>query len=158
VTETREFRFDLTDTLDPEGRDYIHQQIRAFNDAMSEHHRAVRKTGTQPLDISVRDRQGHLMGGLVTSMYWGWLEIEYLWLDERLRGQGYGREMMVRAETEAKARGCGRAFVRTFSFQAKRFYEKLGYEVVGELKDYPPGQTLFWLRKDFPVQSEKRSG
>jgi hypothetical protein len=38
--------------------------------------------------------------------------------------------------------------LRTFSFQARRFYEKEGYRVVGELADYLPGETLYWVRKD----------
>lgn len=29
------------------------------------------------------------------------------------------------------------------------FYEKSGYRVIGQLTDYPPGATYFWLRKDF---------
>ena len=53
------------------------------------------------------------------------------------------------AEGEARARGCTRAWVRTFRFQARGFYERLGYRVVGELVDYPPGEALYWMRKDF---------
>jgi hypothetical protein len=25
----------------------------------------------------------------------------------------------------------------------------LGYRVVGQLDDYPPGQIFYWMRKDF---------
>ena len=38
--------------------------------------------------------------------------------------------------------------VKTFSFQALEFYTKLGYTIVGELKDYHPGESFFWLRKE----------
>ena len=140
-----------TDAPDPGDRAAIHQQIRAFNDAVSAHHRAARKDGARPLDIYVRDGEGRLRGGLVAGTYWGWLEIDDLWLEEGLRGMGYGRRLMAMAEAEARARGCSRAFLRTFSFQARGFYEKLGYRVVGALEDYPPGQALYCLRKDFPA-------
>jgi N-acylglucosamine-6-phosphate 2-epimerase len=152
VRETHNgLHFTLTDTPNPEDRDYIHQRIKAFNNAVSEHHRAVRRSGPKPLDIFICDSQGRLLGGLVASTYWGWLDIEDLWLDETLRGLGYGRELLAIVETEALARGCSRVFLQTFSFQAKGFYEKLGYQVVGRLDDYPPGQTFFWMRKDFQI-------
>lgn len=53
------------------------------------------------------------------------------------------------AEAEALQRGCSRAKLRTFSFQARGFYEKEGYRVVGELEDYPPGETFYWMQKDW---------
>jgi len=55
---------------------------------------------------------------------------------------------MGMAEGEARARGCQQAWVRTFRFQARGFYERLGYRVVGVLEDYPPGDALYWMRKD----------
>ena len=38
----------------------------------------------------------------------------------------------------------------TFSFQARPFYEKLGYRVFGQLPDYPRGQTRYFLAKALP--------
>jgi ribosomal protein S18 acetylase RimI-like enzyme len=141
-------RFLLSDEPEPETRRIIHEEIKAFNDAVSQHHRAIRGAGARPLQITIRDEQGQLLGGLVADTYWGWLDIDDLWLHESLRGLGYGRKLMAMAETEALARGCLHAFVRTFSFQARGFYEQLGYRVVGRLDDYPPGESFFWLRKE----------
>jgi len=75
-------RFTLTDTPGPEDRDYIHEQIKAFNNQASEHHRTVRRVRPRPLDILAHDGRGHLVGGLIGSTYWGWLEVRDLWLDE----------------------------------------------------------------------------
>lgn len=143
-----DLRFVLSDKADKAARDLIHRQIRSFNDAVSEHHRAVRPVGPSPLDVLIYDEQGQIVGGLVADTYWGWLAIEDLWIDAGLRGQGRGRKLMDLAETEAIARGCSSSFVQTYSFQARGFYEKLGYRVVGRLDDYPPGQVFFWMRKD----------
>jgi ribosomal protein S18 acetylase RimI-like enzyme len=141
-------RFDLSDGADAAARDYIHQQIKAHNDAVSEHHRALRPVGPSPLDVFARDGDGKIVGGLVADVYWGWLAIEDLWIAPSLRGQGHGQKLMGMAEAEAVARGCTRSFVQTFSFQARGFYEKLGFHVVGRLDDYPPGQAFYWMRKD----------
>jgi ribosomal protein S18 acetylase RimI-like enzyme len=148
VTEFDGLRFFLVDTASPADRSHIHEQIKAFNDEISANHRAVRKSGTQPLDIFVRDEEGRLCGGLVGVTYWGWLEVEDLWLGGSLRGRGIGRRLVSMAETEAVARGCSRVWLWTFGFQARGFYEKLGYRVVGALEDYPPGGACYWMRKD----------
>ena len=54
---------------------------------------------------------------------------------------------MRTAEEVARERGCAGIWLDTFSFQARGFYEKLGYTVFGRIDDYPPGQSRFWLRK-----------
>ena len=65
-----------------------------------------------------------------------------------LRGPALARELLQRAENEARSRRCMRAKLSTFSFHAQGFYEKLGYEVVGQMSDYPPGESFYWMRKD----------
>jgi hypothetical protein len=50
-------------------------------------------------------------------------------------------------EVEAILRGCHSAFLDTFSYQARPFYEKLGYEVFGTLNDYPRGHQRFYMQK-----------
>jgi GNAT superfamily N-acetyltransferase len=142
-------RFVLSETLSPDIRDHIHEQIKAFNDRVSRHHRAIRPVGPRPLDILVRDDNNEIVAGLIGSTYWGWLDIDDLWVTESMRGQGLGRRLLRMAEQEARARGCSRARLRTFSFQAHGFYGKEGYRVVGQLDDYPPGATFYWMRKDW---------
>lgn len=126
---------------------YIEQQIRQFNDAHSVGHRTLRPIGKDPLAVFLRDATGQMVGGLVGATYWGWLYIDDLWIAEAYRSQGHGRTLMQRAEVEAVRRGCTKAHVRTWSFQARGFYERLEYSVVGALDDYPPGETLYWLSK-----------
>jgi ribosomal protein S18 acetylase RimI-like enzyme len=57
--------------------------------------------------------------------------------------------MLLQAEQEAKARGCRGVWLDTYSFQARGFYERLGYAVFGTLDDYPPGQSRIFLHKAF---------
>jgi GNAT superfamily N-acetyltransferase len=141
-------RITLTETADPAARDFMHRQLRAFNDRTSEHHRAIRGAGPMPLDILMRDAADEIVGGLIASTYWGWLELDVLWIAEGLRRQGCGRALLRMAEAEARTRGCSRVMLTTYSFQARGFYEGEGYRVVGEMADYPPGVTYYWMRKD----------
>ena len=57
--------------------------------------------------------------------------------------------MLTMAEDYARTHGCIGAHLETFSFQARPLYERLGYQVFGEIADYPPGHTNFFLKKMF---------
>jgi ribosomal protein S18 acetylase RimI-like enzyme len=88
-----------------------------------------------------------VVGGVLGEVYWGWFYIDLLWVKEELRGLGYGHHLLVRAEEEARQRGAKNAYLDTFSFQAPDFYKGHGYQVFGELADFPPGQQRYFLTK-----------
>lgn len=89
-----------------------------------------------------------IAGGVIAVVYWDWLYIDLMWIKDELRGQGYGRQLLALAEEEGKRRGARHAHLDTFSFQAPGFYEKHGYRVFGELKDFPLGHTRYYMTKD----------
>ncbi len=101
-----------------------------------------------PLCVSVKDSGGQVVGGATGWTDRRWLYLDCFWLPEAARKTGWGSRILAAAETEAKARGCGRARLFTYSFQAQTFHEKHGYVVFGILEDYPPGHRQIWLRKD----------
>ena len=53
----------------------------------------------------------------------------------------------------ARARGCRHARLDTFDFQARTFYEQLGYRVYAELPDFPEGHRQFHLIKELAAAS-----
>jgi GNAT superfamily N-acetyltransferase len=65
---------------------------------------------------------------------------------EPFRGQGYGGKLLRAAQDEARMQGCHGVFLTTFSFQARPFYEKSGYEVVADIQDYPKGHSHHVLK------------
>ena len=68
-----------------------------------------------------------------------------VWIDEAWRGQGLGQQLMKRMEAEARERGATWARVTTFDFQARGFYEKLGYQVTKRTDRSPAGNQLAFL-------------
>jgi GNAT superfamily N-acetyltransferase len=97
--------------------------------------------------IFLRDAAGTIHGGLIGNMWGGWLHIKNLWITERLRYQGYGSRLLRSAEEEGRAANCRGAFLDTFSFQARPFYERHGYQCFGELHDHPLGHSHYFMRK-----------
>jgi GNAT superfamily N-acetyltransferase len=101
----------------------------------------------QPLLITFREGSGPMRCGLAGKTFYNWLTIDLLWVKEELRGQGYGRALLERAEDEARMRGCTDAWLDTIGLEAPGFYEKCGYVLWGALSDYPKGHQRSFFRK-----------
>ena len=106
--------------------------------------------GFKPLSLVVRREPGGVpVGGAFGWCYGAWYFLHYMFLPEDLRGGGLGARLIARIEAEARARGCIGAWVDTFSFQARPFYERQGYTVFGSIEDQPPGHARHFLFKRF---------
>ena len=101
------------------------------------------------LAILLKNENDATIGGLWGAIAFGWLQIELLFVPEDLRGASLGSTIMHRAEMLAAARECVGASLDTYSFQARGFYEKLGYSLVGTIMDCPPGGARHFLQKRF---------
>ncbi|WP_137903390.1 GNAT family N-acetyltransferase [Enterobacter sp. 2VL] len=100
------------------------------------------------IGVYVRDDKGVMLGGLIGVRKGDWLNIEYLWVSDAVRGSGVGSQLIKTAEDEARRKGCPHALVDTVSFQARPFYEKQGYQLQLSLQDYPyPGMQRHYLTK-----------
>lgn len=84
---------------------------------------------------------------MIGATYWDWLYVNLMWVREDLRWQEFGRQLLEKAETEAKQRGAKHAYLDMFSFHAPAFYEKSGYAEFGRLEDFPAGHTRYFLVK-----------
>lgn len=113
--------------------------------------RALHSTSAEhelPLDVWLLDEDGTLAGGLAGRTWAYWLHVDLLWVDARHRGEGHGARLLAQAERTAREdRACTRSRLETWDFQAPAFYRKHGYEVAGEVADYPPGVHEFTLVK-----------
>jgi len=99
-------------------------------------------------NVVLRDDGNAVVGGCVCEVRWHWLYVDLLWVADAYRGHGHGSHLLAEAETEARRRGCTKAHLDTVSFQARPFYEKLGWSLFGTLDDHPPGHARYFLQKD----------
>jgi GNAT superfamily N-acetyltransferase len=107
-----------------------------------------------PVSIFLKDAHDAVLGGVLGHIWGQWLRIAILWVAEAVRGQGYGRQLLLAAEAYARERGCQHVQLSTFSFQARPFYEKHGYEVFATLEDCPPGHREYFLRKALAAERD----
>lgn len=104
---------------------------------------------SKPLSVIATDDSGKIIGGVSGRTIYNQLLIEVLWVNESARGSGLGSNLMLRAESEARARGCIAAQVDTLSFQAPSFYQKQGFEIVGKVAGIPNSPERFFLLKRY---------
>jgi GNAT superfamily N-acetyltransferase len=147
--------FSIETTSDTTRRELIEQRLRHANDQRSSVMRTLRGTPAdekRPVDAYAYaldgNGDGELVGGLVGHSWGHWLHIELLWVRDDQRGAGLGTQLIGEAEESARREhDCGHARVATWDFQARGFYEKCGYTVVGVVPDYPPGCIDYILTK-----------
>jgi GNAT superfamily N-acetyltransferase len=133
----------LTDAPDANARDAIGDGLNAYNDAI------VGYADRRPIAVLVTDpRSGKVIGGATGRTSLGLLFIDLVYLPETLRGRDIGRRVIGMMEEEARRRGCRAAVLYTISFQAPRFYERLGWRVFGEIPCDPPGTSRVFLTKE----------
>ena len=104
-----------------------------------------------PFNVVLRDDDGAIVGGCLCETRWHWLFVDTLWVADAHRGTGLGTSLLEAAEGEARRRGCTKAHLDTASFQARPFYEGLGWRLFGTLDDHPPGHTRYFLQKDLSL-------
>lgn len=139
---------DIRTTDNPSDADeaFVIAQTRAFNEAFT-------ANDVRPLCTFARAPDGVMVGGLTAKTYWNYLDIAFLWVHEAHRGTGIGRSLVMAAETEAAKRGCRYSLLDTFSFQARPFYERLGYRQFGQLARFSGGHIRHYMTKELTTTS-----
>lgn len=133
--------FDLVVTECEAHRATILELLKAYNRTQAP------PAAVRPLAILIRDADGTVLGGLHGVTAYDWLIVELVFVPETLRGRGVGSSLLARAEEAARARGCLGVWLDTFSFQARGFYERLGYAVFGTIENHPVSGQRYFLKK-----------
>ncbi len=90
-----------------------------------------------PVGFFVKGRGDEILGGLLGDIWGGWLLVGSLWVSESIRGRRFATELMTRAHQYAVEKSCTHTHLQTGSYEARPFYEKLGYRVYAELRNHP---------------------
>jgi len=114
-------------------------------------------SGEKEIYVAVKDDE--ISGFIVLNLHGGFVGyIQSICVAPRSRNQGIGRKLVDFAERHVfKSYPNMFICVSSFNPDARRFYRGLGYEVVGELKDYlVDGHSEILLRKTIGSLTEFR--
>ena len=110
--------------------------------------KGITYSGTSiPLSFAIYEN-GAMVAGVSGDQVVHGFHIKMLAVMPPFQKRGYGIMLMQHIEQEAIARGVKIFTVSTQDYQALGFYKKLGYEVFGELREWPTIDTVkYYLRK-----------
>lgn len=121
--------------------------LARIGDGVTAYGRALAAGGqATPISCGLYDGD-RLIAGAAGRTEFRRLFVNYLWVDEDLRGQGLGTEVLRRIEAQALKRGCVDALIETLSDRHAELYERLGYAMMAHVHDYVPGFTRYILIK-----------
>jgi len=117
--------------------------LREFN-----YQRIGRYPEGQTVYINANNEAGNRVGGFRGEIYFHWLLVNVLFVDERERGKGVGARLLSEGEARAKAKGALRSRLDTFEWQAPGFYLKHGYSEILKIPNYYRHYSLSTMVKD----------
>lgn len=101
----------------------------------------------------IRDEHQTIVGGCNGCNLYGCLYVDQLWVHPLLRGKNYGTQLMQSAEQWGQEQGCTFATVNTMDWEARGFYERLGFTVEFERRGFHKDSRFYFLRKELLVTS-----
>jgi len=93
------------------------------------------------------ENSNSIIAGIHCQIGGGWLYIASLWVAEKLRQQGMGKNLLAKTEEIAIQKNCIGIYLYTYSFQSPMFYKKLGYHVFGELENFCGNNSKLYMKK-----------
>jgi GNAT superfamily N-acetyltransferase len=128
-----------------EDSDYVDDKLVAFNKASVPFQQSEDWIS---LSHVLKNDSGQVIAGVNATLYcWKIMYVDVLYVDDAYRGKGYGKLLIEEAERKAKRLGGYLSHLDTFDWQAKGFYELMGYTVFGTLADCPRGHSRYYMKK-----------
>lgn len=140
-------RFTISEDSTEESKKIVRKGLGSdFDEHASDLLKKYPKTGFK---LVTKNDDGQVIGGVNGYTILGTMFVGGLWVDERYRGQGYGKDLLMHAEQLARKKKCIAGQTACFSFQNLDFMRKQGYDTYGVSDGYPSEVKEYYLIKKF---------
>lgn len=144
-----DLKIQISNSEDRSYRDFLVEKIKSFNNRTSPEHQNLRDTkNIEHFHVVVTTDKGQFVGGISASSYWQALEIDDLFIESDYRHRGIGTMLMEESIKFAKEHELKFIHFRAYTFQGPHFFERLGFKIVGEMKNFPGEESYYWMRYD----------
>lgn len=123
-----------------EKANYIHRRLREYNSKYI--------TDYEELSYCIENEKSECIAGIVASRDMDCITIDYLFVDDTYRKNGYGSKLLTYLETQAIRLGVKRIILNTFDFQAPAFYKKNGYQLFGKIEPCFSNYGQYFFKKE----------
>ncbi|KPA84782.1 acetyltransferase [Leptomonas pyrrhocoris] len=103
--------------------------------------------------MRAKTKDGKLAGAVYGHTKYNEAHVALLGANPECRVHGAGSMLLKEFEILARTKyDCNRLALETFSWQARPFYEKVGFEVFGVQKNQPKGHDKYFMEKVWPAE------
>ncbi len=138
------WQFTIDDTPSTNEINLIRKKLNTYNRDQTDG--AYDQPGIE-INLALKNTEDEVIGGIIVSTMLHVMHLEVLWVAEKFRKQGYGRELVLAAESIGCEKGSLTSHTWTFEFQGPEFYPKVGYELVGIYDGYPNDLKEYVFKK-----------
>ncbi len=139
--------FTISEDVSEDSMKILHEGLHKY---VKEHVGELRKKNPGiKIELVTKNEDGQVIGGVQAYTTLKAVHITQLWVDEKYRNQGYGRNLLTSAEKKATENGCISGLVNALSFQSPKFFQKNGYKIFGVSDGYPDSIKEYFLIKRF---------
>lgn len=127
--------------------DVLPEEIAVIRHGVLEEATAAGMGDTLPFTLTIKDRNSRILAGATGCTMYGFLFIEWLWVEKSYRHKKWGSELLKAAEDLGKKRNCTVSCLFTMSWEALGFYQKHGYEIEFVREGFEKDAKMYMLRK-----------
>lgn len=88
-----------------------------------------------------------IVGGATERVHFSQFYLDNLWVEEKMRLNGYGSKIHEEIVVCAKQQGCNRIQLHTLNEKAVELYKRLGYETLATINGYVDGFNLYYMAR-----------
>lgn len=130
------------------GQKFLDKGLTEYNSKHSQYF-SLHKFGrrTRKIGFYAYERNKRIGGCCGRLIMQNWIWVDLFYINEEYRKSGIGTKLMQQVEKYAVENKITGIATDTWDFQAKGFYEKLGFHLYGVLEDCPIGSTVYCFEK-----------